>query len=590
MTTTPYSYRSYTGDGSTDTFAVPFPYLKRAHVSVKVADALQTDGTDYDWTSDTQIKFKADKVPASAAAIVVERDTPESDQIVQWADGSYIVAEDLNESDLQWLYNIQELEDQVEGIDGTVTGEAVKEVSGTAPIQVDNTDNQKPVISIDETDSTDDFNQLTSDTKVMSEKAIDEAFKQYIGTTPTTGKKVGQIRIDNTGTTPQLFYWSGTAWVQLASTGPEGPQGPAGPAPGLQDPAASAANVALNADGTLGTATAQVQQDPTTKDLKFLFGIPVGQKGDKGDKGADSTVPGPPPGLQSPAATAIPVPNKPDGSVGDPAASVTANGNGDLKFAFEIPVGQKGDRGAPGEGVDYKGAIDATTAAEPSTKSNGDFYINTAAGSSSWTGLSTVGVNDRLIWNGSTSQWDRYTPPPVTGVDLNYIASTTGGTIDNSAGTNASVPVVGAMAGLMIPADKTKLDGIADGAEKNPDLSNYLQKNDNVSELQNDAGYLTSSDLPAQTTPTLQQVLDEGNTSTTDLWVGESGQTVKLLKSGKVEASATLEAPSVVADGGGFSGTALQLSGGATVGFGTSSAQVGNVMPRDDWSSIPART
>lgn len=546
----PLSYAEYTGDGTTSTFAVSFPYLQRAHVEVKVANVAQVDGTNYNWTSDTQIQFVAGSIPASGAKVRVQRDTPDNDQIVQWADGSYIIAEDLNESDLQWLYLLQELEDGKASIDGSTPGAAVKSVSGTAPITVDNTNAQTPIIGIDETTTSGDPNALTSDTRVMSEKAIDEAFKQYVGTNPTTGQKVGQIRIDNTGATASLFYWSGTAWVQVSSKGDKGDKGDPGPAPGLQDPAASAANVPLNADGSLGTATAMVEQDPTTKDLKFLFGIPVGQKGDTGDTGADSTVPGPPPGLQSPAAIANNVPNQ-NGAVGQATATVAQDGSGDLKFTFGIPVGTPGPAGPPGEGVDYKGAIDATTAAEPSPKSNGDFYVNTTAGTSSWPGLSTVTQNDRLIYNGSTSQWDRYTPPPVSGVDLNYIASTTGGTVNNSAGTNASIPVAGAMgmAGLMIPGDKTKLDGIADGAEKNPDLSNYLQKNDNVSELTNDANYITLADIPAATTPTLQAVLDEGNTSTTDLWVGDSGQTVKLLNTGKVEASVEVKAATLEATG-----------------------------------------
>ena len=673
MTTTPYSYRSYTGDGSTDTFAVPFPYLKRAHVSVKVADALQTDGTDYDWTSDTQIKFKADKVPASAAAIVVERDTPESDQIVQWADGSYIVAEDLNESDLQWLYNIQELEDQVSDLDGTVEGEAVKSISGVEPIQVDTTDNQTPVISIDETDSDDNPNQLTSDTRVMSEKAVDDAFKQHIGTSPTTGNKLGQIRIDDTGATPQAFYWNGTSWVQLTLQGPEGPQGPAGPAPGLQDPAATATSVSLNEDGTLGTPTANVQQDPGTGDLQFLFGLPVGQKGDKGDTGADSEVPGPPPGLQDPAATVTSVPNKADGSVGDPAASVTQDGSGDLQFAFGIPVGAKGDKGDPGDGIDYKGSIDATTAAEPSNSEGGDLYVNVADGNSSWTGLGAVIDGSRLIYNAHTNQWDSFDPSYST--DLGYTTATNQGTVTNSNGTDAVLPLVDTTnAGLMAPGDKTKLDGIADGAQVNPDLSTYLQREDNVSLLENDAGYITADDIPASAS-TLQEVLDNGNTSTTDLFIGESGATVRLANTGSVVATANggasftglgtvsqawnttaaytayralnfgvetfrvdtmgdiylrrnlligntgsgddaveglLQVSGDVrlrknqAQGTPFiacnqlqSGTGdlitepvfqVDRDGGVTASFGTDTVQRGNVMPRDDWSSIPSRT
>ena len=73
-----------------------------------------------------------------------------------------------------------------------------------------------------------------------------------------------------------------------------------------------------------------------------------------------------------------------------------------------------------------------------------------------------------------------------------------------------------------------------------------MQPGDNVSELINDAGYLTAATAP---TPALQAVLDKGNTSTTDLWIGDNGQTVKLLNTGAVEAS------------GGFSGSELQVTG-----------------------------
>lgn len=53
------------------------------------------------------------------------------------------------------------------------------------------------------------------------------------------------------------------------------------------------------------------------------------------------------------------------------------------------------------------------------------------------------------------------TPPPLAKTDLNYVASPTVGTITSSTGTSATIPVVGAInSGLMIPADKTKLDNL----------------------------------------------------------------------------------------------------------------------------------
>ena len=565
----PYALDTYTGDGTKTDFEVTFPYIQRDQVRVfqdttelqVITDGEPTAG-EYKWEDNDTILVGSP--PPSGTPLKVLRNTPKGDQIVDWVNGSYIVANDLNTSDLQWLYSIQELIDRIDAIDGTVVGEAVKTVTGTAPIEVDNTDPQEPIVEIDETVSTDDPNALTSDTRVMSELAADTAFKQYIGTSPTTGNKLGQIRIDDTGAAPVAFYWNGTAWVQLTLVGPEGPQGPPGPPPGLQDPAASAATIPLNPDGTLGTATADVLQDPTTGDLKYLFGIPQGLTGDTGLTGP----PGPPPGLQDPAALASSVPVKGDGTVGDATAAVSQDGDGNLLFSFGVPVGETGavgPQGPPGSGIDYKGSIDATTAPAPADPRGGDLYVNLVDGTSSWPGLSAVFDGSRLVYNAHTSQWDEYTPTYAT--DLGYTAAANQGTITNTNGTDAVIPVVDLSdAGLMTPTELGKLNGIEEGAQVNPDLSNYLEKGDNVSELTNDAGYITAADIPPSAS-TLQEVLDNGNTATVSLWIGDNGETIKLLPTGSLEAS-----------------------GGVTAAFGTDTAQLGNVMPRDDWSSIPART
>ena len=429
-----YSGVVYTGDGTTTQFALTssdgnaISYLLQEHITVDKSDDDGETWEKLDSSTDYSFSTQGTQITVTTAPVVdewlrIKRTTPKDENWVDYQSGNLLTAGQLNEFESWQLYIDQELSDQLDNLDGSVTGDAVKAITAEEPIEVDSTTAQKPKISIDQTDSTGDSNALTSDTRVMSEKAIDDAFKQYIGTSPSIGEKEGQIRIDNTGSLALAYYWNGNAWVQVGAGRDE--PGPPGPAPGLQDPPASAANVPLNADGSLGTATAAVSQDPNTFDLKFLFGIPVGQKGETG------------------------------------------------------PQGPKG------EGVTYKGIVDATTAAEPVDPFNGDLYLNNTDGTSSWTGLSTVTDGDRLLWNESTDKWDRFERP-----------------------------------------------------DYDPDV---IREGDNVSLLANDANYTTAQ--------TLQQVLDTGNTSTTDLWVGTGGATVKLLNTGNVEASATVKGAAVEATG-----------------------------------------
>ena len=122
MPATQYAFRQYTGDGSTTTFAVPFPYLLKAHVKVYTGydlasgtyTSLLADGTGYTWTSATQIQTTT--APASGVVLTVIRQTPTSTQLVQWQDGSNLIASDIDTADKQNLYVVQEQLDRGEAI------------------------------------------------------------------------------------------------------------------------------------------------------------------------------------------------------------------------------------------------------------------------------------------------------------------------------------------------------------------------------------------------------------------------------------------------------------------------------------------
>lgn len=118
MTATQYSYRQYAGNGSTTSFAVPFPYLLKSHVHVylgfNLLDGTFTselaEATGFAWTSGTEIQAVA--APATGATLTVIRQTPNGQQLVEWQDGSTLISDDLNTSDLQNLYVVQEQQDR----------------------------------------------------------------------------------------------------------------------------------------------------------------------------------------------------------------------------------------------------------------------------------------------------------------------------------------------------------------------------------------------------------------------------------------------------------------------------------------------
>ena len=239
---TQYSYSTFTGDGIAAAFAFSFDYLEQAHVSVVVDGVTKIDGTDYDWTGDKQITFRAGSVPASGEEVVILRDTPEGDQIVQWNNGSYIIQSDLNESDLQWLYNIQEQRDWLQrvtgggsGVTDLVTLGALGDVTLADPVQA------PQFLSPDPT-SGKWVNRLFQLSDIPADALITEA-KQNAGVTPLdinlftalaaakrfdnliqktlppgTDYQIGKLWLQDDANLT-LSMWGGLNWLPVASGG-----------------------------------------------------------------------------------------------------------------------------------------------------------------------------------------------------------------------------------------------------------------------------------------------------------------------------------------------------------------------------------
>lgn len=151
----PFSYAQYTGNGSTTTFSVPFPYLLKAHVKVYIGfnivdgtfSSQLVDGTGYSWTSGTQIQTVA--APSVGQTLTIVRQTPNNQLIVQWQDGSNLIAEDLISSDLQNLYAVQEQQDRndasVTATANATTAAAASAAAATSAAQQASADSQAAV-------------------------------------------------------------------------------------------------------------------------------------------------------------------------------------------------------------------------------------------------------------------------------------------------------------------------------------------------------------------------------------------------------------------------------------------------------------
>jgi hypothetical protein len=81
---------TYTGDGSTTDYTIPFEYLDDAHVVVELAE---TPTTEWSFLNDTTVRM--DTAPATDVRLVIKRSTPDA-PIVDFTDGSTLFEADLD--------------------------------------------------------------------------------------------------------------------------------------------------------------------------------------------------------------------------------------------------------------------------------------------------------------------------------------------------------------------------------------------------------------------------------------------------------------------------------------------------------------
>ena len=102
----PLSYENYTGDNVTTTFNIPFTYTATSEISVTV-DGLAQTGLTFPSASQVQLT----SAPASSTVVQVRRTTDLTSRAVDFASGSVLTEEDLDNANIQIFHSSQEAVD-----------------------------------------------------------------------------------------------------------------------------------------------------------------------------------------------------------------------------------------------------------------------------------------------------------------------------------------------------------------------------------------------------------------------------------------------------------------------------------------------
>ena len=96
----------YVGDGATKAFSIPFPYIDRTHVVVKIDDSVMYTPSDYWFTSASAIETKI--APVQDSVVEIRRQTPIDSKFVNFQNGAILTEQELDLDSEQAFYLLQE--------------------------------------------------------------------------------------------------------------------------------------------------------------------------------------------------------------------------------------------------------------------------------------------------------------------------------------------------------------------------------------------------------------------------------------------------------------------------------------------------
>ena len=130
----PFAKDSYTGNGSTKEFNISFAYILESHIEVALNEVATTAFTVDTSTNPKKVVMdtlasatatqEATGAPKTGVNVVVQRRSSLNAALVDYTDGSTLIADDLDTSNKQFLFLLQERDDEAQdNMQSTLTGQ-----------------------------------------------------------------------------------------------------------------------------------------------------------------------------------------------------------------------------------------------------------------------------------------------------------------------------------------------------------------------------------------------------------------------------------------------------------------------------------
>jgi len=235
----------YTADGSTQSFAVTFPFISRSHVTVTVNGASAT----FTWVNDGQITISSPTV-VNTDKVIIQRASSDTVRLVDYVDGSNLTESDLDLDSKQAFYMSQEALDErdnhlamdTSGADSW-DAQSKKITDLTTPTNANDASNKSYVDAQIDTSTTNADNASASATAAATSATAAATSATNASTSETNaatsydnfddrylGQKSADVSVDNDGdalitgalyfntTNDVMMVYSGSAWQRTTPT------------------------------------------------------------------------------------------------------------------------------------------------------------------------------------------------------------------------------------------------------------------------------------------------------------------------------------------------------------------------------------